>query len=755
MSDVLVIIPTYNEEKNIIKLIDRLFGLNLSLDILVVDDGNDNTADLIKQKQTAVPNLFLIKRTSKSGRGSAVLEGLKFGLKGNRKLFVEMDADFSHQPEELSELLKLARPNNVVIASRYVAGSRIEGWPLQRRIFSKFANWYANMALGIGIHDYTNGYRIYARDAAEKLDFTKIKSTGYIVLSEIAYQLFKKGVKFNEQKTLFVNRSRGVSNFSWKEIRESFCSVWKIRCSGGRRLETIVLILLCASFFIGIWHGLPLKDSVHDELYFVGGVLRAMDHHTILPQSVDVPYGTLTYFLNYFLISIFVLILLFLFRFDLLHIKIYIFNSPSLLYLSPRIVSAFLAIGCVALVYKIVKKEVDDTRTRIFIMILAFTNIITCLILHTGKVWALNTFLLLLSFLYLLKVVSFEAMSGKAMKRNIFLSIIASFSALSNFVLTPFVLINISILLVFFRKQKEIIFKIIRYSLVGVLFVIFISLLNYQGVKDQVYNAIIIHEDSLVTGGATYSGSFFRNAVKFLILFPLTIFSLLLVIRNKVENKKLFSLSIIYLITYFIYISLVTPWSGDFQTRLRYLFPAGFFIIFIITSFNIHFKRVFYLIGATSLLYFFFTLCFLSAPTTYNQAHRWITANLNRSDVVIVNNVAQLLLSKNKASYLLEKEESCYTRCDFVIKYNLNEHIKPLIIDQFSREGTIPEIGNIYYIEETWQTANDLELVKIIGNSVSDKSYFSVDYHTGNYFAQDYFKIKNFGKNLYIYKKLN
>lgn len=755
MSRILVIVPTYNEEANIGRLADSLLDLNLDLDILVVDDGNDNTEKIIKERQLISPNIFFIKRSGKLGRGSAVLEGLRFGLKRNYELFVEMDADFSHHPEELPALLNLAVPNYIVIGSRYIKGSRIENWPLRRRFFSKVANWFAGTVLNIGIHDYTNGYRIYSRDVVEKLEFNKIKSSGYIVLSEIAYQLFEKGVKFRECKSLFINRSRGVSNFSWKEIKESFWSVWQIRFNSRLSLEMIVLILLCATFFIGTWHGLPLKDSINDELYFVGGVLRAMEQHTILPQGVDVPYGTLTYFLNYFLISLLGLVLLFLFKFDFLKLKIYIFNSPSLFYLAPRIVSAFLAIGCLVLVYKIVKKEIDDTRIRIFLLVLAFTNVITGLILHVGKIWALDTFLILLSFFYLLKAVNTEVGSERSSGRNIFLSIIASFVALSNHAEIPFVLISIPILLAFFRQKKEIIFKILKYSLFGVLLVIFIILLNYQGIKNEVFNAFRIHNESLVLNGATYGGSFFRSAVKFSFLFPPAIISLLLVVGNKIKNKKLFFLSLIYFIIYFIYISLVTPRIGDFHQGLRYLFPAGFFLIFLIASFNIRFTRIFYLIGSVSLVYFLFTLYFLSAPTTYVKAHRWLVDNLNNSDVVIVNNVPQLLLPKNKASYLLEQKQLCYTRCQFVIKHNLNEHVKPLIIDQFSRPETIPETGDIYYIEETKQFVSNLQLVKIFGNDVGDDSYFSVDYNTGNYLDLNYFKIRSFGRNLYLYKKLN
>lgn len=229
MSKILVIIPCYNEQENISNLIDKLFSLNLGLDVLIVDDGQDATADLVKRKQQNKNNLFLIKRIKKAGRGSAVIEGLKFGLDKDYHFFVEMDADFSHDPDELISLLSLARIDAVVIGSRYMKGSQILNWPIRRRIFSKLANFYADFMLGIGIRDYTNGYRVYGRKAIEKLDFSRIKSDGYIVLSEIAYQLFKKGVKFFEQKIIFINRKRGASNFSFDEAKDAFQSVLRIK----------------------------------------------------------------------------------------------------------------------------------------------------------------------------------------------------------------------------------------------------------------------------------------------------------------------------------------------------------------------------------------------------------------------------------------------------------------------------------------------------------------------------------------------
>ena len=233
MPKTLIIIPTYNESENIIKLIDALLENPAKPDILIVDDSSDTTSALIEARRKGESRLFLITRTQKGGRGSAVIEGFKFALKRDYQRIAEMDADFSHDPKEFESLLAASGDNIVVIGSRYLKDSKILNWPLTRTIFSKCANVYANFILRIGIHDYTNGYRIYGRRAVEQIDTSKIKAAGYVVLSEIAYPLHLKGVKFIEVPTVFVNRRRGVSNFSMKEIKEAFMSVIRIRRAHG------------------------------------------------------------------------------------------------------------------------------------------------------------------------------------------------------------------------------------------------------------------------------------------------------------------------------------------------------------------------------------------------------------------------------------------------------------------------------------------------------------------------------------------
>jgi dolichol-phosphate mannosyltransferase len=234
MLKTLVIIPCYNESENIVKLIDALLVLPVSVDVLVVDDSADNTAELVRSRQANEPRLHLIKRHGKGGRGTAVLDGIDFGMAHGYERIAEMDADFSHDPREFPKLLAVSGDNVMVIGSRDLKESKIVGWPWKRTYFHYLANFYANLILRIGIKDYTNGYRIYGRGALQKLDRSKIKGIGYIVLSEISYQLFRRGVKFIEVPTVFVNRARGASNFSMKEIKEAFTSVIRVRLNYGK-----------------------------------------------------------------------------------------------------------------------------------------------------------------------------------------------------------------------------------------------------------------------------------------------------------------------------------------------------------------------------------------------------------------------------------------------------------------------------------------------------------------------------------------
>ena len=223
-----IIIPTYNEEQNINKLIDKIFNIPLKINIVVVDDSPRSYPNIKKIK-----NVKYIYRGKKLGRGSAVLIGIKEALKKPKnKIIIEMDADFSHSPGEIAPNIKYfyKKKLNFLIASRYLKKSKILNWPLSRLILSKFSNLIAKILLNIPIKDYTNGFRFYDRKAAGHIlkKCSRSKSSGFILLSEIAMELYINRFKIDERPTIFVNRTRGESKASLSEIVNSFFGLLRL-----------------------------------------------------------------------------------------------------------------------------------------------------------------------------------------------------------------------------------------------------------------------------------------------------------------------------------------------------------------------------------------------------------------------------------------------------------------------------------------------------------------------------------------------
>jgi dolichol-phosphate mannosyltransferase len=229
--DALIVIPTYNERENLAALVSEILSLPHDLSVVVVDDDSpDGTGQLADELAAQTDHVQVIHRTGKAGRGSACIAGFRHALEHtDAPLILEMDADFSHHPRYIPELLARAEAAEMVVGSRYMPGSRIVDWGLSRRVFSKLANAFARVMLGLPIRDCTNGFRCYRREALEGLDLQSIHTTGYIVLSEIAVLLQRRGARFAEVPTVFVNRKRGQSNTTPAEIWNAFSAVWELR----------------------------------------------------------------------------------------------------------------------------------------------------------------------------------------------------------------------------------------------------------------------------------------------------------------------------------------------------------------------------------------------------------------------------------------------------------------------------------------------------------------------------------------------
>src|SRR5438445_5069212 len=237
---VIVIVPTFNEAKNIPILVPSLLAVAPEIDVLIVDDNSpDETGriadDLANQFRTRVA---VLHRDSKSGRGGAVMAGMRLALPdAGYAWFCEMDADLSHRPEELPAMLAAALGVDLVVGSRYILGGGIEGWGTGRRLWSRTSNRIIRRVLGIPLTDLTTGYRVYSRRAVEFLAGAPLRETGYITLSEWAYAIYKAGMVTKEVRALFVNRKFGKSNMSAGEALGAIRALVRMRSWLPRRLS--------------------------------------------------------------------------------------------------------------------------------------------------------------------------------------------------------------------------------------------------------------------------------------------------------------------------------------------------------------------------------------------------------------------------------------------------------------------------------------------------------------------------------------
>lgn len=229
MSDALVIIPTYNEIENIEAMIRKVFSLPLSFDLLIVDDGSpDGTAQKVQTLQEEYPQrLFLEQRKGKLGLGTAYIHGFKYAIAKNYDFVFEMDADFSHNPDDLVRLYKACKEEgvDVAIGSRYITGVNVVNWPIERVLMSYFAGKYVRFITGMPIADPTAGFKCYRIEVLKTIHLDKIKFVGYAFQIEMKFQAWKYGFKLKEIPIIFTERERGKSKMSFKIFKEAFLGV--------------------------------------------------------------------------------------------------------------------------------------------------------------------------------------------------------------------------------------------------------------------------------------------------------------------------------------------------------------------------------------------------------------------------------------------------------------------------------------------------------------------------------------------------
>jgi dolichol-phosphate mannosyltransferase len=232
-SRALVVIPTYNEAVNIEAVINRIFALGVpAIEILIVDDNSpDGTGDLVARRAEKEPRLHLLRRPGKMGLGTAYVAGFRYAVQNGFDYIFEMDADLSHNPEDLPRLMEKINGHDLAIGSRYLNGVNVINWPLSRLLLSLFANWYTRTITRMPVNDCTSGFKCIHRRVLESVALEDIVSNGYAFQIELHYKIWRHGFRICEVPIVFTERRQGKSKMSRKVQFETAALVWRLKFS--------------------------------------------------------------------------------------------------------------------------------------------------------------------------------------------------------------------------------------------------------------------------------------------------------------------------------------------------------------------------------------------------------------------------------------------------------------------------------------------------------------------------------------------
>ena len=226
----IIITPTYNERQNIGELVEKVFKLNPDYHLLVVDDNSpDGTADFIRELQSHNSRLHLIEREGKLGLGTAYIRGFKYAIQNGYDAIVQIDADMSHDPNDVPEMVQRLANNDLILGSRYCDGVSVVKWPIRRLILSYGANLYTRIVTGMPLTDATSGFKCWKKEVLESLDLDKVRSRGYSFQIEMNFRAWCKGYKIKEIPIIFIDRTIGESKMNRSIVVEAVFMVWRLK----------------------------------------------------------------------------------------------------------------------------------------------------------------------------------------------------------------------------------------------------------------------------------------------------------------------------------------------------------------------------------------------------------------------------------------------------------------------------------------------------------------------------------------------
>ncbi len=232
----LVIVPTYNERDNLPPMAERLLQLAVPVDLLVVDDNSpDGTGKIADELAAKHPNIHVLHRAEKNGLGRAYCAGFAWALERKYEFIMEMDGDFSHNPDDIPKFIEAAKEADLVLGSRYCNGIRVINWPLKRLLLSTSAARYVRIITGMPFSDPTGGFKCFRRKALEAINLQEVRSNGYSFQIEMTHRIWRQGMKVVEVPIIFTDRFQGSSKMSGKIVREALTMVWRLWFQNGLR----------------------------------------------------------------------------------------------------------------------------------------------------------------------------------------------------------------------------------------------------------------------------------------------------------------------------------------------------------------------------------------------------------------------------------------------------------------------------------------------------------------------------------------
>lgn len=518
--------------------------------------------------------------------------------------------------------------------------------------------------------------------------------------------------------------------------------------------EDVVVTVFGASFFIGIWYAPGMVNTITDVWAFGGGVLRAMEAHTLIPGS-DVNYGTISFYQSYVLMAV-ALAFGFVFNgFDIEALKSFLILNPSLSLLIPRVASVLAALALLVVVYRFLKTHVTSAWWRFALLVLTFGNVLAMLLARSGKMWMLSIALGVISFIYLYRALTEERQRG-APGKLAFISVMTAFLATANFPFAGVFLINIPIIFVFFSRTAHAFRRLFLIVASGFAVFIGIFMLNMQNTIDLVWTFTkqlfdtSLQSISNIRPALTPVESFMVNARQAVEAFPLLLLALVPALRTRLRDKTLAVLSLLYIIVYMVAVSIVFRIDHGIELNVRHIFPVGFFLMFLILAFEAPARRVAVIFVFVGVALYSYSALLLSLPTTYNSASDFIVEAYRDKNIRIDENIFELTIPMNKASYALFADADCGSTCQYRRSLASDIPFRPLVVTGETDTALLDTLPppNLLVVE---REISDCTPIARFGNNIPDNEIFDIDINLGRMLLPSYYTLQRLGKNIYIY----